>query len=238
MLRCFVRANGPLPLKAIASESDMLAGKTHRYLRSFIAAGFVVQDAATRLYDLGPLAYAVGAAGLRRYDVVRSASTHLVELRMACGESASLMIWGDASGVVIRSEEGSNDVSIMLRVGSPIRLVTSSAGRIFAAYLPREIVEPVLAAEFAERPVLNGRRIKRADYTAALDKVRAKGICVLRDGPVPGAAAISTPLFGPDGRLLAAASVVGRTGKLDERPDGPIARELRAFCRRMEHDPV
>ncbi len=237
VLRSLAQANGPLTLGAVASECAMLPGKAHRYLRSLVAAGLVVREPATRLYDLGPFAYMLGAAALQRYDVVRAASKHLDELRAACGESASLMIWGDSRGVVVRSEDSGHDVSIVLRVGAPVRLLTSAAGRIFGAFLPSIVTGPVLDTEFAERPMLGGKRISRAAYASILGDVRERGTCVVHDGPVAGAGAIAAPLFGPEGRLLAVVSVVGRSATLDVTRGGPVERALLAFCRRVESAP-
>jgi DNA-binding IclR family transcriptional regulator len=237
VLRSLAQANGPLALGAVASACAMLPGKTHRYLRSLIAAGLVVQDSLTKLYDLGPFAYMLGAAALQRYDVVRAASARLDELRVVCGESASLMIWGESRGVVVRSEVSDHDVAMVLRVGASVRLITSAAGRIFAAFLPSIVTEPVLDAEFAERTVLGSKPILRTAYAAILDEVRKRGTSVIHDGPVDGAGAIAAPLFGPEGRLLAVVSVVGRSATLEVTRGGPVERELLAFCRRVEREP-
>jgi DNA-binding IclR family transcriptional regulator len=238
ILRCFTAATQPLSLSAIAASTAMLPGKTHRYLRSFIAAGLVVQEASTKRYDLGPLAYSLGASALQRYDAVRAASTRLAELRAACGESISLMIWGDAGGVVIRSEEGRQDVSVVLRVGASVRLVTSSAGRVFGAFLPPGVSQPVLEAEFAKRPAVNGERVTRAAYLQVIESIRTGKPCVLSDGPVSGATAMSAPLFSPDGRLVAVVGVVGRTGRMDVSSGGIVARELQAFCAAIQNGSV
>lgn len=229
LLRCFTAASEPLTLSSIASDSGMLPGKAHRYLRSFIAAGLVIQEAGTKRYDLGPLAYSLGAAALQRYDVVRTASTRLAELRVACGESISLLIWGDAGGVVVRTEESRQDVSVVLRIGATVRLVTSSAGRVFAAFLPPDLATPIIAAEFLQRPAVNGKRITRSDFAKALESIRRDRLSMVSNGPVSGATALSTPLFAPDGRLVAVISVVGRTGHLDTSAGGSLARELLSF---------
>ena len=234
VLRALAAAGQPVALTAIAESSAMLPGKAHRYLRGFIAAGLIVQEPSTKKYDLGPLAYSLGASALQRYDVVRAASTRLAELRTACGESISLMIWGDGGGVVVRSEEGRQDISVVLRIGAQLRLVTSSAGRVFAAFLPDAVTGPVIDAEFAGHPMLNGRPVTRTAFERVVADVRATGTCVVVDGPVSGATALSAPLFAPGGRLVGVVSVVGRTGHLAAAWGGGIDRELRLSDRRCD----
>jgi DNA-binding IclR family transcriptional regulator len=234
ILRCFAHAAQPLTLSAVAATAEMAPGKVHRYLRGFIAAGLLVQDAATRKYDLGPLAYSLGVAALQRHDLVREASNRLGELRAATNESVSLLIWGDRGPVVIRSDESRRDVAVIMRVGGVVRLTTSSAGHVFAAFLPESVAAPIIATELAEHPVLDGTPVTAESFTAALAAVRKRGLSFVQNGPVAQAAALSAPLFEPDGRIVAAVSVVGQVGRMAHDRDGPIDRELRAFVARIQ----
>jgi DNA-binding IclR family transcriptional regulator len=228
ILRCFARAARPLTLSAVSAATSMAPGKVHRYLRGFIAAGLLVQEPATRRYDLGPLSYSLGIAALQRHDLVREASNRLGELCAATGESVSLLIWGDSGPVVIRSEESRQYVAVILRIGGTVRLTTSSAGYLFAAFLPAAQTEALLAAEFAERPMLDGKRVTRRGYAAILSAVRARGLAEIRNGPAPDTVALSAPLFEADGRIVGVISVVGRATSTAQK-SGHAERELRAF---------
>ena len=194
----------------------------------------LVQDPATRRYDLGPLAYSLGVAALRRHDLVRDASNQLGDLRSATNESVSLLIWGDRGPVVIRSEEGRRDVTVILRVGAVVRLTTSSAGAIFAAFLPDAETAATIAAELAERPRLNGKLVTARSFAERIAGIRERGLSFAENGPVANAAALSAPLFAPDGRIVAAVSVVGQVAHMDHAWDGPVDRALRAFVARIE----
>jgi DNA-binding IclR family transcriptional regulator len=229
ILRCFARAAQPLTLTAVSAATGMAPGKVHRYLRGFIAAGLLVQETATRRYDLGPLSYSLGIAALQRHDLVREASNRLGELCAATGESVSLLIWGDSGPVVIRSEESRQYVAVILRVGGTVQLTTSSAGYVFAAFLPAAQTEALIAAEFAERPMLDGKRVTMRGYAAILEGVRTRGLAEIKNGPAPDTLALSAPLFEADGRIVAVISVVGRAGSLAWKTRDPIERRLRTF---------
>jgi len=233
ILRCFAHAPRSLTLSAVSSATGMAPGKVHRYLRGFIAAGLIVQEPATRRYDLGPLSYSLGIAALQRHDLVRDASSRLGELCAVTGESASLLIWGDRGPVVIRSEESRQYVAVILRVGGTVRLTTSSAGYLFAAFLPPVQTAAAIAVELEGRPTVDGRRVTKRGFSVILSEVRRRGLAEIRNGPAPDTVALSAPLFEADGRIVAVVSVVGRVGSMAHEPGGHVERELRAFVSRL-----
>jgi DNA-binding IclR family transcriptional regulator len=237
ILRCFARAAQPLTLSAVAVATGMAPGKVHRYLRGFIVAGLIVQEPATRRYDLGPLSYSLGIAALQRHDLVRDASNRLGELCSTTGESVSLLIWGDSGPVVIRSEESRQYVAVILRVGGTVQLTTSSAGYLFAAFLPAAQTESMIAAELEGHPTVDGKRVTARSFSANLAEVRRRGVAEIRNGPAPDTIALSAPLIEADGRIVGVVSVVGRVGSMAQKPAGFVERELRAFVSRLaEHD--
>lgn len=233
ILRCFARAAQPLTLSAVAVATGMAPGKVHRYLRGFIAARLIVQEPATRRYDLGPLAYSLGIAALQRHDLVRNASNRLAELCSTTGESVSLLIWGDGGPVVIRSEESRQYVAVILRVGGTVQLTTSSAGYLFAAFLPAAQTEAMIAAELEGHPAVDGRRVTARSFSTILAEVRHRGLAEIRNGPAPDTVALSAPLFEADGRVVGVVSVVGRAGSMAHKPGGLVERELRVFVSRL-----
>jgi DNA-binding IclR family transcriptional regulator len=233
LLRCFARAAKPLTLSAVAETTGMAPGKVHRYLRGFIAAGLIVQERATRRYDLGPLSYSLGIAALQRHDLVRDASNRLAELCAMTGESVSLLIWGDGGPVVIRSEESRQYVAVILRVGGTVQLTTSSAGYLFAAFLPTGQTEAMIASELDGHPTVDGKRVTARSFSTILAEVRRRGLAEIRNGPAPDTVALSAPLFEADGRIVGVISVVGRVGSTAHKPSGLVERELRAFASRL-----
>lgn len=233
ILRCFAQTAQPWTLSAVASATRMPPGKVHRYLRGFIGAGLIVQDPLTRRYDLGPLCYSLGIAALQRHDLVREASNRLGELCETTGESVSLLVWGDGGPVVIRSEESRQYVALILRVGGTVRLTTSSAGYLFAAFLPAVQTKATIDAELEKSPVVDGKRVSARSFAAAVGEARQCGIARVRNGATPDSMAVSAPLFEADGRIVAVITVAGRTGSMSYERGGLVEQELLAFVSRL-----
>ena len=79
MLAAVGDAGGPMPLSGLALRAGLSASQAHRYLSSLIAAGMVVQDPRSGLYDLGPGAIRLGLAGIARLDTFATADAGVAD---------------------------------------------------------------------------------------------------------------------------------------------------------------
>jgi hypothetical protein len=138
--------------------------------------------------------------------------------------------WGSAFNIArtIRSIEKAGAAAV-----HTVRLTTSSAGYLFAAFLPAAQTEAMIVAELEARPTVNGERVTARSFAATIAEMRRRGVSEIKNGPAPDTVALSAPLFEADGRIVAAISVVGRVGSKVHEPGGLVERELRAFISRV-----
>lgn len=153
LLEVLIQRNDAISLTALSKAAEMVPAKAHRYLASYVATGLIVQDENTGLYDLGPLALDLGLASIRRLNVLEIAHPHMIELRDETGETTSLSVWGNFGPTLVRWVPSNAPVSISVNVGSVLPLLTSSNGRIFAAYSEPEKIEPMIEAELRQNMV-------------------------------------------------------------------------------------
>ena len=201
----------------------MPPGKVHRYLVSLTRAGLVEQDAASGRYGIGPAAIALGLAGLRQLDPIRSASEVLATLRDEVGETAVLAIWGNRGPVVVRILESSQPVSMNMRPGYVLPVRTSAIGLVFSAYLPASVRASV-AAGAGETPP--------SDADPSLDDelaaIRDRGMLGASGIMVPGVSVLAAPYFDHEGAIAGVLALLGREGDLDVSRGGEPARCLDA----------
>jgi DNA-binding IclR family transcriptional regulator len=219
LLRALADADGPVPLGALARAAGMPSAKAHRYLVSFVQAGLVVQSERSGTYDLGPLAVHLGLAAIARSDVVRAAGERLSGLRDELDGTVSIAVWTDAGPAVARIELSRQPVTLAVRVGTTYPLRTTATGRVFLAYSPAAEAM-ALAADPGEREAI----------AALQEDVRAHGVATAVESFLVGVCAMALPLFGHDGALAGAVTVVGWPGELDLAPDGTTASTLRRFA--------
>ncbi len=168
LLEALSQAAGPLMLRDLAASAGMSAAKAHRYLVSFQRLRLVVQDAGSARYDLGPAALQLGLACLSRLDAVKLARERVVGLMERIGHTLALAVWGNHGPTIVHWEESPHAVTVSLRLGDVMPLLSSATGRCFAAWLPKEAITPLLRDEIAR-----GQKQGRSDLPSTLAEVRA-----------------------------------------------------------------
>lgn len=238
LLDVLSRAPGPLMLRDLAAAAGMSAAKAHRYLVSFQRLQLVVQDASSTRYDLGPAALKLGLASLSRLDAVKLARERIAGLMEQIGHTLALAVWGNHGPTIVHWEESPQAVTVNLRLGDVMPLLSSATGRCFAAYLSREAITPLIKDEIAR-----AQKQKRADVPASLaearsllDDVRQRGAARVVDTLLPGIVGFCVPVFDSDGHIALGIVALGPTGTFDPAWEGAIDRPLRAAARQLSSD--
>src|SRR4051794_39487947 len=149
LLEALGQAAGPQMLRDLAAAAGMSAAKAHRYLVSFQRLQLVVQDDASTRYDLGPAALKLGLASLSRLDAVKLARHRIAGLLDQIGHTLALAVWGNHGPTIVHWEESAQAVTVNLRLGDVMPLLSSATGRCFAAFLGKDTITPMLKEELA-----------------------------------------------------------------------------------------
>lgn len=219
-------------LKTVAERADMQPPKAHRYLVSLCRSGLAERDPASGGYRLGPLAVRLGLAALRHLNVVQVASPTLAALRDELGYTVGLAVWGAAGPTFVRFEETNDALIISGRPGSVMPILTSSTGRVFGAYLPRSLTEPLLRRELSGVPHPGASpnqavtQLTQEDVEALFANVRQHGVARVQGDLNPGLHGLSVPIFDHAGALAGVITLIGSAGTIDTRLDGPVATAL------------
>jgi DNA-binding IclR family transcriptional regulator len=251
LLVALANAPGPVSLSVLAKAAGMPAAKAHRYLVSLIRVGLVYQDAATGLYDLGPMALELGLVSLGRLDAVKLADETMAALRDATSETVALATWGNFGPTYIRLLQSRRPVTINLQIGSVMPMTYTASGLCFAAFLPATETDAMLRSELAQNrsekldapqtrkeldPLLEEtRRHAMARIIGHLDptSVRSPGSTRAAERLLAGFNAFSAPVYDHDGRMRFALTVVGSSAHIDESWEGNIARATRAHAEQL-----
>ncbi|MBX9960006.1 MAG: IclR family transcriptional regulator [Burkholderiaceae bacterium] len=238
LLEALARARGPLMLRDLAAAASMSAAKAHRYLVSFQRLGLVSQDAASARYDLGPAALRMGLAAITRLDAVKLARERLPALMPQIGHTLALAVWGNHGPTIVHWEESPEAVTVNLRLGDVMPLLSSATGRCFAAHVSREAIAPLLRAELARARQLGRTDLPRtqAELKALLDDVRARGLARVVDTLLPGIAGFCAPVFDFDGHLVLGIVAMGSIATFDTDWDGAVATALGQAARQLSRD--
>ncbi len=233
ILRAMVNGQRSMMLKEIAAAADMPASKAHRYLVSLIRAGLVEQDPMSSRYDLGPFALNIGLVALDRLDRVRLGLNVIAEMRDEINQTTALAVWGDKGPVIVRWERPRRPITVNVITGTVLDMLSSATGRIFAAWMPKKIVAPLLAAEMKAADVPAELRTK-AGIEAMLAEVRRLGFADTHGfHRVPGVEAVAAPVFNFKNEITMAVLVVGVQGMFDTSAEGEVVS-----CLKRHADPL
>lgn len=238
---------GPLMLRDLAAASGMNAAKAHRYLVSFQRLGLVVQDLASNRYDLGPAALKLGLASISRLDSVKLARARLPELMNRIGHTLALAVWGNQGPTIVHWEESPRSVTVNLRLGDVMPLLSSATGLCFAAFMSqggasKGVMHPRVALLLNEE-LARGQRLARADLpasltavTSLLTAVRRRGLARVVGTLLPGVGGFCAPVFDADGHLVLGMVALGSLSSFEVAWDGPIATTLAAAAQQLSSD--
>lgn len=238
LLDVLAKAAGPLMLRDLAAAAGMSAAKAHRYLVSFQRLELVAQDSASTRYDLGPAALRLGLASLSRIDAVKLARERVGAMMESFGHTVALAVWGNHGPTIVHWEESPQTVTVNLRLGDVMPLLSSATGRCFAAHVPYDAIVPMLKDEIAR-----AQKLRRADVPASLaeakallEEVRQRGLARVVDTLLPGIVGFCAPVFDSDGHMALGIVTLGSVATVDPEWDGAVARPLRAAAAQLSSD--
>jgi len=222
LLRILARSSGPMKLIDLASAADMTSSRAHKYLTSFHRCGLVRQNPVSNRYHLGPLATELGFSALRRIEVAEVAQEILDDLRDRAQTVVSMAIWSNQGPTIIRRAVHQQHVSLIVQLGAVLNVLTSSNGRVLAAYMDRTASEQFIKKELLEKNGLAKRAgiRKLRDVDALLAQVRADGYAAASETMLPGIASVSAPVFDHSGKIAASLTLIATAGALDFNPSG------------------
>jgi len=248
LLEVLSTSPGPLMLRDLAAAAGMSAAKAHRYLVSFQRLELVVQDPATALYDLGPAALKLGLASLSRLDSVKLARQRLQPLMAQIGQTLALAVWGNQGPTLVHWEESPRAVTVNLRLGDVMPLLSSATGLCFTAFSSPRLVPSsarpqgrlalLLKDELARNQKLARQDVPTtmAGLAEVLEEVRRRGMARAVNTLLPGVAGFCAPVFDADGHLALGMVALGSLATFDAGWDGAVARPLAAAARQLSRD--
>jgi len=224
VLKALATTSADMNLKSIAVAAGISASTAHRYLVSLGRAGFVEQDPATGRYGFGIEALEIGLVALGRIDAVKVGTAALAKLRSEVDQNALLAIWGTHGATVIRWEEASQPVTVNVRVGSVMPLLTSATGRAFLAWRQDAQIAKLIANEVSRR---SKQALAPIDVEAIRAESRKHGLARVTGDLMAGISGLAAPILTHEGNALMVLTVFGTQALFDARWNGPIAEALR-----------
>ena len=218
----------PMQLRDLAKAAGMPAGKAHPYLVSFGKLGLVTQDGSTGYYWLGPTAIQLGLVSLQMLSPVREATAFAEALAQKTQHSVALAVWGNQGPTIVRLIEPAYPLHVNLRTGTVMSLADTATGRLFAAYLPKALIEGLMQDDYKRLGPDIANPLKPKEVEVKLAEVRHYGLSRSVGHPTPGVNSVSAPVFDYSGNIVLGITLMGSSGVFDPAWNGVQAGSVKA----------
>lgn len=222
-----------LTLQDLARRTGYVKSSIHRTLGSLKRHGYVEQIAPGGPYSLGAQCLLL-ARGLKEgIGLLRYARPFLQEIVDTFNESAYLAILRGGRGIFVEvTEARRRDLRLVGPLGAPVFYHATAAGKVFAAFLPRDARAALLKATDL-RPLTPRTLTRPADVEREWALVARRGYALNREESIVGAVFMAAPVF--DAERVVCASISVGVPKARYSPAGGrrLAEHLRSACARL-----
>ena len=201
----------------VASALGLSTTTAYRLLQTLVACKAVQQDPNNRHYSLAPYMLFYGRAVLNQFDFIASAHPFLGELSKTVGETVFMGILDDFDLVYVDHVDSLDHILRMApQIGRRHTSHTTALGKVLLAHLNPDHLETFLSR--GELPGLTENTITSPeDLRKELEAVRRNGYALDREETETGICCVAAPVFGADGRVVAAISVSGPSPRLRKK---------------------
>jgi len=226
-------APGGLTLQELTARTGFVKSSIHRTLGSLKWHGYVEQPEPGGRYRLGMKCLLL-ARGLKDgVELLPHARPYLREIVDAFDESAYLAILRGGRGIFVEVvETRRRDLRLVGPLGAGVYYHATAAGKVLAAYLPREARDALLAKIELE-PITTRTRTRRAEVQKAWNDVARRGVATNLEETIVGAMFLAAPVFDAEGAVCGAVSVGVPKARYSPALGRQVAARLKDVCARL-----
>ncbi|GAA2591394.1 IclR family transcriptional regulator [Dactylosporangium fulvum] len=214
LLKCFSVERPTVSLTELTRQTGLTMPTVHRMVKALQSSGFLVQDAVTNRYSLGPAVMTLARVMMHRSaneDLVTAAMPHLEELRSITNETVGLHCPTAEARYCVAELVSRQPLRLSTGVGHTYELFIGATGHAILAFSKPETVERVLTRlEHADRRDYPEFEIPtREQIEAELATIRRQGYAMSLGEVVANATAVAAPILSDQGIAVAAVNVTG-----------------------------
>jgi DNA-binding IclR family transcriptional regulator len=224
ILSSFDGDHAELGVSEVAQLTGLHKATTHRIMMTLLNGGFLERAPDGERFRLGFRVVELGLGALRGLDLRRAAFPYMQQLAERFDETCDLGIFDRGSVLYVEVVHSHHSLTIAVRVGRRLPAYCTASGRVFLAFLPPEVVEPILNGPL--KPCTEKTTTSRTRLREELEITRQRGYA-LDDGEYEeGIRAVSVPIWDMDGNVIAALSMPGPSTRMPLQRMPEIAEAL------------
>ncbi|MFN3575568.1 MAG: HTH-type transcriptional regulator BhcR [Tabrizicola sp.] len=222
----FVARNPGRTLSEIAEETGEAIATVFRALVTLQGHGMVEAEEPGQFWHIGPGAFRVGSAFLRRTKVVERARLPMDALMRETGETANLGIEVKDEVFFVAQVETYEAIRAFFPPGTRSPMHSSGIGKALLAWYPEEKTRAIIARKGLEK-FTSLTLTSESALMRDLSRTRDRGFSIDDQERAEGMRCVAAPIFNAHGEPVAGLSVSGpafRMGLSDATRIGALVR--------------
>ena len=228
ILSSFDSEHGDRGVSEVAQLTGLHKATTHRIMMTLLNGGFLERLPDGERFRLGIRVVELGLGALRGLDVRRAAFPYMEQLVERFDETCDLGVFDRGWVLYVEVVRSQHSLTIAARVGRRLPAYCTASGRVFLAFLPPEVVDPVMGEPLkpcTEKTITSPARLREE-----LETIRKRGYAIDDGEFEAGIRAVSAPVRNIDGEVIAALSIPGPTNRMPQERIPEIAEALLEVC--------
>ena len=248
LLEQFTERRRALSLSELARLAGLAPATALRLVRHLTEWGALERLEDGR-YVVGVRLWEIASLSPRGHGVRQIALPYLEDLYEVTRHHVLLSVRDGSDAVLIDRLSSRNATEVAYRVGGRMPLRTTAVGQVLLAYSAPGVLEDLLArpagvgkgAEQGAEPEAErvAGELQAGDLRAVLAGVKQSGAAVVRRTHPSRTVSVAAPIYGADGEVLAALSIVVPDAVTPAHELVPLVRAAaRAISRSLGHQPI
>ncbi len=212
ILEAFGGERRALNLSEVAAAVGMTKSSAQRCTHTLERLGYLRRDPHVRRWVLTPRSLTMAHAYLSGHPLIEQATTHLIDLNQASGESVSLSEPYETDMVFIARFPSHKRFFIHMPVGRRLPMYCTASGRAYLSGLPAAEAQKLLRRS-ALKQYTPQTLTEPAEVLKQIEAARAAGYAWADQEYYRGDITIAAPVFGDDGTPIASVNISAPTSR-------------------------
>jgi IclR family acetate operon transcriptional repressor len=225
VLEALAKAEG-MTLSELASQLDQSTATMHRVLATLERREFVEISTDGQIWHIGPEAYRLGAAFLRRSNVIELSRPIMRELMLETGETSNLGIDKDGNVLFVSQVETHESIRAFFPPGTLSPLHASGIGKALLSTYDENRLARLFEGNELERFTEN--TVRSFDQLRdELNRTRDRGYAFDDEERTKGMRCVAAPILNVHGEAVAGISVSGPKHRVEDSDVHRIGEQVR-----------
>lgn len=219
-------ASSGMTLSELSATTGQAVATVYRALVTLQGHGMVECEEPGQLWHIGPGAFRIGSAFLRRTKVVERSRAPMVQLMRDTGETSNLGVEVGDEVLFLSQIETHEAIRAFFPPGTKAPMHVSGIGKALLAWYPADRVRGIIARQGLER-FTSLTHTSETALMRDLGRARDRGFAVDDQERATGMRCVAAPIFNNHGEPVAGLSVSGpafRMGLADADRIGALVR--------------